>query len=88
MKTAEQFVNEECAVYNTEALIAAVEARDRELVERCAQAVADASRPHWVAARNLDDLDDAEVHETVALALEGAAQSVRALIPKEDSHGA
>ena len=38
MKTAEQFVNEECAVYNTEALIAAVKARDRELVETCARA--------------------------------------------------
>lgn len=38
MKTPEQFVNEECAVYNAEALIAAVKARDAEVRAECAKA--------------------------------------------------
>ena len=78
MKTAEQFVNEECAVYNAETLVKAVAARDRQVAEACALLVAEFSRPHWTASRHLDDRDDAEAHEAVAMALEDAAKNLRA----------
>ncbi len=87
MKTPEEFVRDYLAQYlcdyDAKTMVDAIASRDRDIIEQAAALVDKDAQANWDIAEKQADVDDeeAEIHEGVAMALDGLATDIRALFP-------